>query len=94
MIIEFAKYKGYKVGDYVKIKLIPNYVLVIDVFDEKNLFTKIVETENMGHENDVYRFVTSENKMIMGYIYLIKRKMTQKEIEEYTIREETNNYNL
>lgn len=104
MITEFAKYNddNYKVGDYVKIKLIPDYVVAIDKFDEDNLFTKIVEIEkdspfsirSKNNTDTTYAFMTSEEKIVVGNIYLIRRKMTEKEIEEYKLREEANKYNL
>ena len=98
MITLFENYEKYKVGDYVKIKLIPKYIIALDQFDENNLFAKIAEIENLKYlfnENEkTYRFVTSENKMIFGYIYLIRRKMTKDEIKKYIIREEANKYNI
>ena len=90
----FEDVKKYKVGDYVKIKIIPNYVIALDNTDEKNLFTRIEEIDTMFVSDETYRFVTSEGKMVIGNIYLIKRKMTPKEIEEYIMREESNKYNL
>lgn len=87
----------YKVGDYVKIKMIPDYSMYkFNFTDADGLFTKIIEVnrrEDKMRETD-YKFEFPDGKFVYGYVHLIRRKMTKKEIEEYELRKEANKYNL
>jgi len=88
------------IGDYVKIKIIPDYVERVEKIPD-NLFVKIIEItllENHNNEdkdNIVITFETLITKQkITGNIYFISRKMTKSEIDYCKTKSETNKFNL
>jgi len=87
----------YKVGDFVKIKMIPDYVSDSVKRRVDNLFVTIskIEPRISNTINDVFTFETIlSNQTIFGFIYLIDRKMTKTEIKDFKIKKDVNKYNL
>jgi hypothetical protein len=87
----------YRVGDWVKIKIIPDFVHGIERIDD-NLFVKIENIQhdkNYGQYDSLYEFKTLlTNQMIFGNQYYIRRKMTKKEIKDFKIKIEAQKYNI
>ena len=87
----------YEVGDYVKLKFIPEYVEQnINRDDELNLYVKILGIEHKQNNtaDDIFIFQTHENKNIYGYISLINRKLNLKDTKELKMRTSAKKYNL
>lgn len=88
----------YKVGDYVKIKIIPDYIEDIDRNDENNLFVKIIKIVDFLNKDmlkDIPMVLELSNgKILYGNQYFIRRKMKKKEIKEYELRKTAKQYNL
>ena len=86
----------YKEGDYVKIKIIPDYVLSIERIPE-NLFVKILNIKIKEYDDITY-YIEFETlitkKLIHGNQYFIDRKMTKSEIKYCKLKSETNKFNL
>lgn len=86
---------NYSVGDYVKLKMIPEYVIPYNTISAgHDLFAKIIEINTQIQMEITYKFQFIDKKTIYGFKYLIRRKMTKKEIAEYKIKEEAQKYNL
>ena len=87
----------YIIGDCVKIKIIPDFVHNIERIDD-NLFVKIEHIEDLKMYGDIDYSITFRtlltNQRIFGNQYYIRRKMTNKEIEDFKIRIESQKYNL
>lgn len=84
----------YQVGDFVKLKLIPDFVRDIENIEE-NLYTKIEKIDLDYYNVPIYDFeLIITGKRIYGYENMIRRKMTTKEIKDYKIKKEADKYNL
>lgn len=82
----------YNVGDYVEIKYIPNYCeYTIDESDKVNLYAIITKIDLI---NKIFNFKLADGKIIYGYVYLIRKLLNEKEINEYKFRCAAKNYNL
>jgi hypothetical protein len=96
MITKFKIFEGIylEVGDYVKLKMIPDYVEFLYKSDE-DLFVKIVDYTKSVVGGETYRFQLSDGeRFIYGNQYLIRRMMNKREIAEFKLKEEANKYNL
>ena len=87
----------YKVGDWVKIKIIPDFVYDIGKIDD-NLFVKIEDMEKYIVSGEIEYCVTFRtlltNQKLYGNQYFILRKMTKEEIKEFKIKIEAKKYNI
>jgi hypothetical protein len=87
----------YKEDDYVKLKTIPDYVVKVDISDETNLFAIIKEIKIISRNEPIIRILRFEfydGNIFYGNEYLIRRKLNNKEIQEFKMKRTAKQYNL
>ena len=90
--LKYFENRDYKIGELVKLKLIPNYVPDHKEYkEEEDLFSEIT---GINPETGDIEFELYNGKKVFGNLYLVRRDLKEKEIEIYNRRKEANKYNL
>jgi hypothetical protein len=107
MITLFEKFESILessiVGDLVELKMIPDYATHIPYKDTDNLYAKIVKIEDKTYRSPysgdhadpvIIEFELTNGQKIWGYKYLIRKKLNDKQIEDYYVKVDAQKYNL
>ena len=94
--IKLFESENYNAGDYVKLKMIPDYTEIkVDETDKTNLFAEILTRQYVDlNIPDMYEFELANKEVIWAYVHLIRRRLNKKEIEIFLMKKTANEYNL